>query len=286
MNFSMYTGFTEYVEQYGIERAAEYAKKNGFSGVEFLYYAKKPELIPSVDTAKEYKASLDKFGLAVPCVSMLASIVTYDAPDVVSEFNIEGLMKAIDFAAAVGAKCFHHTLMPVRNPAPPASVSYESLFPVVLEGAKRIADHAAPLGVTVIYEPQGLFFNGREKLGKFYREMKKYCKNVGICGDFGNSYFAQEEPYALFEELVDDIVHVHIKDYAFVSPDGEKVAFDAPNAQKKEIVIGEGDIDIKRLLAILKKAKYSDFMSIEDMPNVASPEVIADVMRYVRDLYE
>jgi sugar phosphate isomerase/epimerase len=286
MKFSMYSGFTEYVREHGIEKAAEYAKKNGFSGVEFLYFARDPESIPSVEDGKRYKAVLDSFGLSVACVSMLASVVTYDEPDKVSEFNLDGLMRTVDFAAAVGSKFFHHTLMPVRNPAPPASVSYESLFPVVLEGAKRIADHAAPLGVTVIYEPQGLFFNGREKLGKFYREMKKNCKNVGLCGDFGNSYFVNEEPYALFEEFAEDILHVHVKDYAFVSPSGESVAFDAPDAQKKEIVIGKGDIDIKRLISIVKRARYDDFVSIEDMVNVQSPEVIKEVLDYVRPLFE
>ena len=287
MKFSMYARLMELLNSDGIEGAAKNAKENGYSGVEFLYYANKPELIPSVEVAKEYKTVLDSFGLSVPCVSAVASIVTPEMPDVISSSDCEGLMKAVDFAAAIGAKFFHHTLVLSLNPAHKAIVSYDSIFPLVLEGAKKIANYAASVGLTVLYEPQGFFFNGVEGVGRFYREMKKHCPNVAICGDVGNTYYAGEEPYALFEEFAQDIVHVHLKDWTFPSDtcDLSKLVT-CEGVKLKPAVIGEGNIDIKRLLDILKRAKYSGFMSIESSPSTASPSVLSDVMKYVCENYE
>ena len=286
MKFSMYARLMELLNSDGIEGAAKNAKENGYSGVEFLYYANKPELIPSVEVAKEYKTVLDSFGLSVPCVSAVASIVTPEMPDVLSLSDCEGLMKAIDFSAAVGAKFFHHTLLLTLNPAHKAIVSYDSIFPLVLEGAKRVADYAASLGLTVLYEPQGFFFNGVEGVGRLYREIKKHCPNVALCGDVGNTYYAGEEPYALFEEFAGDIVHVHLKDYDILG-DACSIAdlVTTEGVRLKPALIGRGMIDIKRLLGTLKAAKYSGFMSIESAPSTASPSAIADVMKYVSENY-
>ena len=269
----------------GIEGAAKYAKENGFSGVEFLYYAKKPELIPSVEVAKEYKAVLDSFGLSVPCVSVGATLVNADEPDKVSEPAIDGLIKAMDFSAAVGAKCFHHTLLHDRV-APP-NLTYDGVLPIVLEGAKRIADYAKELGMTVIYEPQGPFFTSRANLGKFFREIKKLCSNVGICGDIANTYYCGEEPYALFEEFTEDIAHVHLNDYVFfgdVVDKTESGIYKQPDC--KQVVIGEGDIDIKRVLTILKKVNSNGFMSIENRQSLASKEVLTVVMNKMAEMYK
>ncbi len=268
----------------GVEKAAEYAKENGFSGVEFLYYAKKPELIPDVETAKKFKEVLDSCGLEVPCVSVGATLVNADEPDRVSEPAVQGLIKAMDFSGAVGAKCFHHTLMHDRV-APP-NLSYDGVLPIVLEGAKRVADYAKALGMTVIYEPQGPFFTSRANLGKFYREIKKLCTNVGICGDIANTYWVGEEPYALFEEFAEDIAHVHLNDYVFngeVVDKTELGIYKAP--ESKQVIIGEGELDIGRILAILKKVNYNGFMSLENRLTLA-PDVLPRVMKYLSELYE
>lgn len=285
MKFSMYSGFMDILNRDGIEKAAKYAKDSGFSGVEFLYYAKKPELIPSVETAKEFKACLDSCGLSVPCVSVGATLVNADEPDRVSEPAVQGLIKAMDFSAAVGAKCFHHTLMHDRV-APP-NLSYDGVLPIVLEGAKRIADYAKELGMTVIYEPQGPFFTSRANLGKFFREIKKLCSNVGICGDIANTYYCGEEPYALFEEFTEDIAHVHLNDYVFfgdVVDKTESGIYKQPDC--KQVVIGEGDIDIKRVLTILKKVNYNGFMSVENRLSLEPKEVFAAVMDKITAMYE
>ena len=41
-----------------------------------------------------------------------------------------------------------------------------------MEAAAEVADYAKPLGVKCIYEDQGLFANGVDGFGAFYRQMK------------------------------------------------------------------------------------------------------------------
>ena len=109
---------------------------------------------------------------------------------------IERLKRHAEYAAILGSPYLHHTLFPVlsqREGAP----TYAQVLPYVLEAAAQVAEHAATLGVTCLYEPQGLYFNGTEGLGHFFAEIKRICPNVGICADAGNPLFVHADPIAL-----------------------------------------------------------------------------------------
>ena len=283
----MFTGFCNNIDKYGIEAAAKYAKDCGFDGVEFFYMARDPKNVPDIEEARKYKEVLDRVGLEVPCVSVGVTLVRNDNPEKICQSDLDGLLRALDFAAAVGAKYLHHTLILTLEKENLEGLTYDGVFPLVMEAAKIAANKAAQLGITVLYEPQGAFFNGEEGFDKFYTEIKKYCKNVGVCGDVANTCWVSEFPYSFIEKYSSEIYHAHLKDYLLSDCAGEDYgpALRGP-MYIKAIPIGEGDLDFKRLLEIYRSHGYSAYYSLEDGPNVTSKERIASIMEYLKSTYE
>ena len=218
LNFSMYSGFSSLVKKHGIESAAGTAKELGFSSVEFFDAAGTLHRSPtfeSVDEAKNAKIILDKYSLSVACYSIGATLVTLDKDACVIESVVAELKHYGDIAAALGSPFLHHTLILNLSLWDGAPTLDEVLAPTV-DAACRVADHCKILGLTCIYEDQGMYFNGVYGFGRFYNEMKKRCDNVGVCGDIGNVLFVDEEPLPFFETYIDDIKHVHVTLYCYI----------------------------------------------------------------------
>lgn len=286
MIYSFYTGFGRAVDELGIDRALDKAEEFGFSGVEFFYSAKLAlSDLPSPELAREYRRKIEQRGLSVSCVSMGASIVRPNNPNEISEQDLEGLIRGVEFAANVGSRLFHHTLFMGFGYEIPNDFTVDSKRELFLEGARRVATRAAELGIEVLYEPQGPFFNGFKEFCRLVYDMRKTHDNIGICCDFGNSFWVGEEPYEIFRELVQFIRHVHIKDYALTKEptDGASPAFRG-GLYIREVPIGEGCIDIPKIAEILKSVGYCGAASIEDWPNVKDPEATRRIIDRMRAL--
>ena len=283
MIYSMYTGFGRNVDELGIDRALDIAEDYGFSGVEFFYSAKLHDTIPSRDEAIEYRKRIEERGLRVSCVSVGATIVRPDNPNEISQNDIDGLIKGLEFAAAVGSKLFHHTLFMGFGYKIPEDFTIEAKRELFLEGARQVATRAKELGIDVIYEPQGPFFNGYEEFCRLIRDMQKIHGNIGVCCDFGNSFWVGEEPYRIYEELSSLIKHAHIKDYSIKNApeEGANLAFRG-GIYIREVPVCDGCIDIERIAKILKGAGYSGDLSIEDRPNVKDKETALGVIEKMK----
>lgn len=286
MIYSMYTGFGRNVDELGIEAAVDIAKEKGFSGVEFFYSAKLHHEIPSPEVASEYRKAIEARGLKVSCVSVGATIVRPNNPNEISQNDIDGLIKGVEFAAAVGSRLYHHTLFMGFGYEIPKDFTLDKKRELFLEGARTVATRAAELGIEVIYEPQGPFFNGYEEFCRLVRDMQKTHNNIGICCDFGNSFWVSEEPYGIFEELSHLIKHVHMKDYVLTKEptEGASPAFRG-GIYIREVPLGEGNIDIERIAKTVKCAGYSGDASIEDRPNLKDKETLARVFERARALF-
>lgn len=266
MKLSFFTGFMSLADEIGMEAAIEKSRELGFSGVEFFFMAKPENTIPDAERGKEYKAMLEANGLAAPCVSVGATLVAPEKEEKVLDREvIDKVKECVDFAKSIGSPYLHHTLV-MRLNSYSKAMSYEDTLPLLLEGAGEIADYAAERGITILYEPQGMLVNGLEGFSEFYYKMKERHANVAVCGDVGNTYWADEEPYEFFERFASDIVHAHIKDYVKIDPkelpEGEPTT--KGGGALREVTIGSGEIDIPRLTGLLRSVGYDGYYSIED----------------------
>ena len=261
----------------GVDEAIDHTLRLGFEGVEFLsFYNDETPLFENVRAACETKKALDKGGVAVGCYSMLADLTIADP-----ELCLNSVFRNIEYAAALEAPYFHHTLIPYFGDAYGFS-DYSEALSSVLEKAERIAEYCEKYGITTIYEPQGKYINGVFGLGTFLDKMKKRHSNVGVCGDTGNSYFVDETPENIFLSFAKDIKHIHIKDYLVKEP--EEVEECGQRSIKGKCIystpLGEGNIDFKKLFSSLYN--YDGYVSLEF---VGTDDQMKKSVDFIRDIF-
>ena len=258
MNFTMYARFADMLAQHGIEKTAEYAVKMNFTSVEMFEDAvSKKYTISDLTTAGNVKKVLKENDLSMACYSVYANVWK-------NKETIKDLMRLVEIATELGAKYFHHTLLPgSRLQDRP---TYEEGIREAVNAASQIADYASQMGLICIYEDQGQYVNGVKGFGGFWTEMKKRCGNIGICADLGNIMFVNESPETFLEAYVKDVCHVHVKDYlwkkASISP-GRYWHRAKGDNWLRDTMVGSGVINFEACMKILKKAEYSGAFALE-----------------------
>lgn len=244
----------------GINAIADFAVSQGFSSVEFFQSVTVSRANTAPQTpaeARVVKKALDGAGLPSACYSILANVRRH--PD-----SKENLIKQVEIAAELGTPLFHHTLITEYN----VDISqYEGEIERAAEVAIAVANRAAELGITCIYEEQGAFVNGVEGFGGFYKLVRSACKNVGVCADFGNILFVNETPEEFMKAFRDDIKHVHVKDYLRKKTEVRPGMYWAPaldNTWLRDTMIGDGVVDLDACMKILNDIHYDGAFALEN----------------------
>ena len=284
MNFSFYSHFAKMARERGIEKTAEFALEKGFNSVEFFEIAKTSHetVAKDVQDAKRIKKVLDSYGLNVACYSLETVLIGEEGPDAEA-----ALMKNAQLAAELGSPFLHHTLA-VWLSLPPNAPCFDDAFNEAADRATRIAEYCKTLGVTCLYEEQGMYINGVDNFGKFYKEMKSRVDNVGVCGDVGNILFADEKPEDFFAAYKADMVHVHLKDYVqkreLTQADlarGDWLTSKGGN-RLLDVKLGDGVVDFEKCFAYLKEVGYNGAYALE----VAQLDFIDDGIAFAKKLLE
>lgn len=266
MNLSMYSGFSDIVKKDGIKKAAETARKLGFDSVEFLDVQSSPPLIADEATAKEYRRILEDNGLTVACFSFGINVFDPENPDYDSDTAVKQLIHSAKMAAILGSPYFHHTLVFGLRKKENHVSDIDFVINGLLPHTCKVADVCDSLGVTTLYEPQGMYINGASNFPAFYRAMKGLGKNVGVCGDTGNPLFCDWRPEDFYRDMISEIKHVHIKDYRIYTdnaPDGVKSYTSIGGTRIGPVLLGKGDINIPYCLDLLKNSGYKGAISLE-----------------------
>lgn len=231
----------------------DFAAENGFEGIEpFPYWDLET---PDIDTAKRIREKCDQLGLNIPCFSAFAFLG-------VEESEVERLKKYIEVTAALGAPYFHSTIIPFldMSKVPPV----ESVMGTVVERVKIMCDHADKYGVGIVYEPQGMIFNGMDGMKMLFDAVGD---QVALLHDVGNVYFVDEKPYDMAREMAPIIKHVHLKDYVYRTDKPADNMVDCYTSRGGNFIhsakVGTGDIDFAKIFTILKDAGYTGKFSIE-----------------------
>ena len=255
-----YSVFYKDCKTKGIEYAARHSRELGFDAVEFLDFAPmREDSVTNTYRALEVNNVLGGYGLSVSCCSVAVDLLHNDRGE-----KTEQMHRQIEFAAEVGSPFFHHTLLLSLDPRA-AVLPYEDALEAIYPHAVAIANRCKEYGITCLYEPQGLYFNGVEGLGRFFARIKGDCPNVGICGDVGNGLFVDNSAIEIYDAFVGDVKHVHLKDYRVENaPVGDARAYlSRAGRYLYECPLGEGSTDLDYCFAKLKQAGYTGGLSFE-----------------------
>ena len=266
MKIASYNTFSSDVINHGLEYALNHTKDLGFDGIELIHIRGE---LPHIEAVKRARERFDAYDLPVVCYSVYADLSVTE----------QELMQHAQIAAAFGSPFLHHTLAP-RLYFTPEAPDYDEIFDRIVDAAERIANYCATLGLTCLYEPQGIYFNGTDGLGRFFREMKRRCDNVGICADIGNPMFVHAEPTDIFSKFEKDIKHIHVKNYLISQEEKDGLECYQIGAKKWlcDVDIQHGNADIGACLS--KLPHYNGFISIEKH---SSDETVKGFIEYIKN---
>ncbi len=257
---SAYAGIRELAKNGGINHAFNLSRMCAYDGIELLFLTNECDNI--INEAKLYSSAISSCGIKVVCISCFADLVTKSEPYSVDTASVEAIKKCIDLAEKIGCPYVHHTIV---TRLIGSRDDYDKVLPIAISSAGEIASYAKSRGIDIIYEPQGMLFNGNAGYSAFFDLMRAHHENVGICLDVGNTLWVDEDCYLLAEKYAEYIKHVHLKDYIIGSDnEGYKTL---GGSSIKEVKIGNGVIDFFRVFKILEGTGYNGYISIEDNSN-------------------
>lgn len=276
MKLTNYSVFNEDVTKHGLEYALEHTVSLGLGAVEFLSMVHNGNHILTKTMPKEkIKGLLDSYGLSVSCYSVGVNFLEGDIAE-----KERDMRENIELAAVLGSPCFHHTVTMLLSPAP-GNPSYDEVLERVFPVVDRVAKYCEELGLTCLYEPQGMYFNGIKGLKGLVDKLKANGRKVGVCADFGNSLFVDEAPNEVIGAFIDDVRHVHVKDYVASSEPINGIV-DLKSKGGKYLYhseLGTGVANVDACFELLKKVGYSGNISFEIDVNDGEMKRSMDIVR-------
>ena len=257
MKIAIYAGFRELISKEGIYGAFKTARDLGYDAAELLFTTSEGDCV--TNESEEYERAVRDFGIPVACISCYTDVVTKDEPYRVDPSSVYAVKKCIDLAVRIGCRFVHHTLV---TSLCRARDDYAEIIPIACEAATEIASYARARDIDILYEPQGMLFNGLLGYSEFFDTVRSNCDNVGVCLDVGNTLWVDENCYALAEKYAPYVKHVHLKDYVLSSDN--RAYLTAGGKSINEVMLGTGIIDLNRVFNVLTNTGFDGYFSIED----------------------
>ncbi len=170
------------------------------------------------------------------------------------EISVEYLKLAIRWAADAGAPVVNTDEGPK-----PMWTSKEQDYMLMTYTLKEASMVAERHGIKIGIEPHQQYSKSKEGLDSIYNLVKSPA--IGINYDTGNSYLAGTgDTYEWLSHVNDRLVHLHAKDIDIKHSDAERGKV---SGTPVGCACGDGVIDWKRVIEIIKKCPNDIVMSVE-----------------------
>ncbi len=259
-SFSSYIRNGKMTQLDTVKKAAEL----GFEGIEFISMSpnSSPTKEEKLDYARRIRAEAEKYGIDIVAYCIGARL--YSLTEEENEAELKAVFDEIDIAAELGVPIMRHDVTGSVKFGE-KTVSFDRQLPVICENARKITEYAMKKGIRTCSENHGFVAQDSDRVERLYNAVAH--DNYGILVDVGNFACVDEDSVSAVSRLAPYAIHVHAKDFY-------KTKFGEENARGGGIatrgcnilhgsVIGEGDIPTKQCIAVLKRAGYDGFVSIE-----------------------
>lgn len=191
------------------------------------------------DAGIELARSLtQKAGIGICAVGTPDDLVQL-TPEAFGE-QIKLIKSYVDLAVKLGAP-----VCSLKVGTPKEGISQEDALKLIIDGLKRVAPYAQERKVFLAMENRTSLTGNPDNMLKIVREVRSLFVRVLLdTGNFMNFGFGPDEVIKAVEMLAPYTVHTHFKDGR-----GRKKEF-------KSLPLGQGELDIERILRILKLNGY------------------------------
>lgn len=137
----------------------------------------------------------------------------------------------------------------------------ESLLNIFIDGINQVIPHARKTGVKILVEPEpDLLIQRSEEFLKFIDQADKDV--VGMNFDIGHFFCVGEDPVDAMDNMWPYIGHFHLEDIAL-------------SREHLHLPLGEGGIDINRVLSAILGRGYTGYTTVELYPYQKNPVDVA-----------
>lgn len=235
----------EYALEAISKQGYQYCELNMLNGRDLLCEAGYYSAISMERDPLEVRDIVAGFGLKVSAVSA-------HAPMAQPEISIPFLTRAIEFANGLGATC-----VCTDEGIVPKWMSKEEAFQIIHYTLRRVLPVAERHQVHIALEPHQVY---SVKLQTYQEILSIVDSPYFSCNpDTGNVFMAGGDPYEFLEAIADKVVHVHAKDIGGVMMDDRGKVTGVPSG----CACGDGTIDWRRIVGILRKAAFQGVLSVE-----------------------
>lgn len=212
-----------------------------------------PELIDAI------KRAASKVGIDISNYAIGANFAGLD--EVSYEREIKRVMREVDIAAKLGVKLMRHDAASSKD----NSIRQFALdLPRIAAACRRIADYAAPLGITTSVENHGYYVQASDRVQALVHEVGR--DNFRTTLDIGNFVCVDEDPIVAVRNNIPYASIVHIKDFyrrPAASNPGEGWFRSAGGNYLRGAIVGHGDLDVRTAIRVVRESGYDGYLSIE-----------------------
>lgn len=234
------------------------AKEMGFDAIEFTDIIA-DGLDAQKQIAKEIRQEAEKVGLEINAYTIGANL--FKGSDEENAQEVERLKNQLDVANVLGVKIMRHdvcrSLTKTGN-----GRSFDLMLPTIAKNAREVTEYAETLGIRTCSENHGMIAQDSDRVERLFNAVAH--DNYGLLVDMGNFLCVDEDPIHAVSRLAPYAIHAHAKDFRIgTTPDCNRSIMTRCANYIGGCVIGEGVVPVKQCLAILKRAGYDGFVSVE-----------------------
>ncbi len=179
--------------------------------------------------------------------------------------SAEILCHELDIAAELGAKTFRNDASAGLRKGAARLVPFAHALPELAQGYRRVAEHAASLGIRSMVENHGYYCQDSERIEALILAVDH--ENFGVLLDVGNFACADEDPISACARLAPYAFHVHAKDFHYkpagIPSPGWGWFPTRAGAHLRGAVIGHGDIPVAECVRVIGQSGYDGAVAIE-----------------------
>ena len=218
--------------------------------------------IPNIASDPAYvdsiRASADSAGVPLTSLAIGADLSTGDRAE------IARVTAHVDLAERLGITRMRHDVVGHAGVEGDDTPLFEQVLPHIVAGAKEIAQHAAPKGITTSIENHGFFVQSADRVRRILHAVDE--PNFRTTLDVGNFVCVDETPEVSVAQNLPYAMVVHLKDFyirpADASP-GEGWFRSRGGKHLRGAVVGNGDIDLRAVARAIRDSDFSGHAAIE-----------------------
>ncbi|MBE6647658.1 MAG: sugar phosphate isomerase/epimerase [Ruminococcaceae bacterium] len=198
--------------------------------------------------------------VGMPIVSYTVNADLYKGSDEANAVEVARLKEQLDIAAILGAPTMRHDVC-WSVPKTGAVRSFDAMLPTLAKSAREITEYAATLGIRTCSENHGLVAQDSDRMERLFNAVGH--ENYGLLVDIGNFVCVDEDNVTAVSRVAPYAIHVHAKDFYLSREKKEGWGVSRGCNYWQGAAVGDGDVDVKKCIEVLKKAGYDGYVSIE-----------------------